>query len=139
MFISSYNTYLSNTTTHTKKTQSEQKEFRFKKEASPVSTSHTDTKQPKLPVSYISRFKVLQNQQKLHEQVQAGKKSKFTKVALFKNAQSAYSENSAMFPLFKKPKISLGEKPTTLPKVNVSKQNAVNTYIANENYYRVTA
>lgn len=139
MFVSSYNTYLSTAATQTKRPQKESKDFALLKEKVVQTPQQKSSADIKLPVNYISHFKVLQNQQKLQEQTQQSQKSKFEKVSLLKTAQGAYEDNSVMFPLIKKPKIALGRIQNKLPAATPAKLNAVNTYIANDNYYRVTA
>jgi hypothetical protein len=139
MFVSSYNTYLSTASTQTKRPQKKSEDFTLSKDKTteaPLKKSETPTK---LPLNYVSQFKVLSNQQKLQKQMQSSQKSKFTKVNIFKNAQSAYSDNATMFPLIKKPKVALGNIQYKLPTTTATKLNAVNTYIANDNYYKVTA
>ncbi len=140
MFVSSYNTYLGASHVETNKRQNRSEAFALKKEAKPAVTLPQTVAQQKLPVSYISAFKVLRNQQKLHEQTQQQtQNSKFTKVNVLKNAQSAYAENSVMFSFIKKPKVPLGEIHTKLPSNFSKKLSALNTYIENDNYYKVTA
>lgn len=140
MFVSSYNTYLSASHVETNKRQNRSEDFALKKENKQSTTAfEKGAAEQKLPVSYISAFKVLRNQQKLHEQTQQTQKSKFAKVSLLKNAQSAYKENSVMFSFIKKPKVPLSGVQTKLPTNFSTKLKALNTYIENDNYYKVTA
>ena len=139
MFVSSYNTYIN--TSHIGHNKSQKKEgiFSLKKEKTAPSDLDAKFTEVKLPVSYISHFKVLRNQQKLQKQTQQSQKTKFTKVTTLKNAQVAYSENSIMFPRLRKPKVPLGHIQSSFVSNASIKQNALNTYIANDNYYKVTA
>jgi len=141
MFVSSYNTYLSASHVETNKRQNRAEDFTLKKESKQSTTAFEKVAaEQKLPVSYISAFKVLRNQQKLHEQVQQQtQKSKFTKVNVLQNAQSAYKENSVIFSFIKKPKVPLSGVQTKLPTNFSTKLKALNTYIENDNYYKVTA
>ena len=140
MFVSSYNTYLSASHIETNRSQKKEGGFSLKKEKTAPTDLPAKFAEVKLPVSYISEFKVLRNQQKLQEQTQQSQKTKFTKVTTLKNAQIAYGENSTIFSLLKKPKVPLGRMQSSYIMSNASmKQNALNTYIANDNYYKVTA
>ena len=139
MFVSSYNTYLSTASTQTKRPQKKSEDFTLSKDKTtevPLKKSETPTK---LPLNYVSQFKVLSNQQKLQDQTDSSQKSKFTKVSLLKNAQSAYQDNSTQFTFIKKPKVALERVQTKQTPQAGTKLNAVNTYIANDNYYKVTA
>ncbi len=139
MFVSSYNTYLSASHVETNRSQKKEGSFSLKKEKTAPTDLPAKFAEVKLPVSYISQFKVLRNQQKLQEQTQQSQKTKFTKVTTLKNAQVAYSENSTMFPRLRKPKVPLGHVQSSFVSNASIKQNALNTYIANDNYYKVTA
>ena len=139
MFVSLYNTYLSTASTQTKRPQKKSEDFTLSKDKTteaPLKKSETPTK---LPLNYVSQFKVLSNQQKLQDQTDSSQKSKFTKVSLLKNAQSAYQDNSTQFTFIKKPKVALERVQTKQTPQAGTKLNAVNTYIANDNYYKVTA
>jgi len=141
MFVSSYNTYLSASHMETNKRGNRAEDFTLKKESKQSTTAFEKlaTKQ-KLPISYISAFKVLRNQQKLHEQVQQQtQKSKFEKVTVLKNAQTAYKENTVMFSYIKRPRVPLTGVQSKLPSNFSTKLKALNTYIENDNYYKVTA
>lgn len=140
MFVSSYNTYLSTSHIETNKKENRKEGFELKKESkAPNNTFAQNATDKKLPVSYISALKVLRNQQKLHEQTQQPQKSKFTKVSLLNNAQSAYKESAVMFSFIRKPKVPLGQPESKLPTNFSTKLKALNTYIENDNYYKVTA
>ncbi len=139
MFVSSYNTYINASHIEHNKSQKKEGIFSLKKEKTAPTDLPATFAEVKLPVSYISHFKVLRNQQKLQKQTQQSQKTKFTKVTTLKNAQVAYSENSTMFSLLKKPKVPLARIQSNTGSNASLKQNALNTYIANDNYYKVTA
>ena len=139
MFVSSYNTYLSTAATETKRPQKKSTDFTLEQDKStktPLQKSELDSK---LPLNYVSQFKVLNNQQKLKENTPQAQKSKFTKVNLLKTAKNAYADNATMFPLVRETKIAIGSPSSKLPATSGTKLNAVNTYIVNDNYYKVTA
>ena len=139
MFVSSYNTYINPSHIESKKAQNREGKFSFKKEETTSTDLPEKFAEAKLPISYISDLKVLRNQQRLQEQTQQPQKTKFTKVATLQNAQVAYSENSTMFSLLRKPKVPLGAMHHNPVSSRGIQQNALNTYIANDNYYKVTA
>lgn len=157
MFVSSYSTFIGTNTVD--KTQKEkqastysEKQYRFARQQAkqnPLSEPHGLSKQ-ELPLNYISDFKVLSNQQKLQQSAQSQQKTKSQEIKGFtlQKAQSAYEENSTLFTSKRKPKITLDQMPllnTSLPQSSYSAQEKilkykmVNTYIANDNYYKVTA
>ena len=148
MFVSSYNTYIThkpslkrsqNTQTQEEKSSSGNKKS-FSNELEKVIASSV-----KLPLNYISNYKALHNQQLLQQQNEFKKeyaKTKFAKINKMSSAQNAYSENSKLFPLLQKPKIALIQevkKPENIDHNTLLKQKFINTYIANDNYYKITA
>ena len=152
MFVSSYTTFID--TSRTPKSQESKKEERstqsssFAKKLNLTPTKlHTQTQN--LPINYISDYKVLNNQQKLQQDAQQNmQKLKFTKIKAFDSAKNTYSDNSKIFSLLIKPKATLNQTPridTKMPpqaqeaKTSLMKHQMINTYIANENYYRITA
>jgi hypothetical protein len=153
MFVSSYNTYV-----HSNSSEKVQKEVQPSKNSySRFASTQDKTTNPalpllkkELPVSYISNYKVMNNQQKLQEQTQAqqNQKTKFTKISTLNSAKSAYTENSTLFTSLRKPKVTLNQTPaldTKLPQEAlqaqefIMKRTMLNTYIANDNYYKITA
>lgn len=156
MFVTSYSTYVSNSASH--KIQKERvaslkessSDFQTKlfsqKESSLVTPS---SQKSQLPLNYISDYKVMNNQQKLQKGMQEESPStKFSKINNQNSAKVAYIENSSLFSLRIKPKITLDQTPsidTTLPpqvqeaQESLLKNIMISTYIANDNYYRVTA
>jgi len=157
MFVSSYATFISASTSH--------KEQRGRVETPKPSFSNlTDLKntereeqnyildsvKEELPLNYISQYKVLSNQQKLQKEPQSfeNQRTRFSKINSNNNATAAYEENKTLFVSHRIPKITLNqtpllnrEVPQELVKVqeNLLKQQMVATYAANNNYYRVTA
>ena len=154
MFVSSYSTYID--TTATSKVNSERRELN--KKSSDSFSSKLLTTTPKtlstakqLPVDYISDYKALYNRQKLDQEKDFGKKvatMKFSKMSSQSAAQVVYTANSTMFSLIPKPKVALDQTPSLSKKLPPQAQEAgkellkidmVNAYIANDNYYRITA
>jgi len=157
MFVSTYTTYIN--TNSTDRAQKERLDsqrdlssrFELKKEL-PAQTQTSLVQQVKtqLPVDYISNYKVLNNQQKLQDntQTKTEEKTKFTKIITLNNAKNAYSENSILFASLMKPKVTLSQTPSLDYKLaedsfgaqeSILKHKMINTYIANENYYKITA
>ena len=140
MFVSSYNTYLTTSHIETNKRENRKEGFELKKESKPTNPAFfRNVEEKRLPVSYISTLKVLRNQQKLQEQTQQPQKSKFAKVSLLNNAKNAYHENEVTFSFIRKPKVTLGQPQNKLPTNFSTKLKALNTYIENDNYYKITA
>ena len=154
MFISSYNTYID--TSLTQRVQKERGEG-VRKSAEPFSLKLTQPAQTellatkKLPIDYISKYKVLNNKQEMEKQNTANNtpaKMVFSKIYTLSSAQTAYGENAKMFSLLLKPKPTLSQTPkldNSLPQdaqsaqVETMKKVMVNAYVANDNYYRITA
>jgi len=153
MFVSSYNTYID--TSATQRTQKE-KNNSVKKPTEPFALKLNQplkeeiTQTQKLPINYISKYKSLNTKQELQKQNLANDpaKMKFTKISSLASAQVAYGENSKLFSLLIKPKPTLNQTPKLdkqLPEdaqkaqANTMKNVMLNAYIANENYYRITA
>ncbi|WP_457748410.1 hypothetical protein [Sulfurimonas sp.] len=149
MFVSSYNTYTTqkpsikrqeNTQTQDTKASSSSSQKPFSTEIEEHVSSTV-----KIPLNYISSYKVLNNQQLLQQQNELKKeysKTKFTKINKITSAQNAYNENSKLFSLLQKPKTALVQEvkqPKNIEQNSALKQKFINTYIANDNYYRITA
>jgi len=140
MFVSSYNTYILPRQTNTKKST--------KESATAFSINPKLTVKPeianqetfaKLPINFISDYKVLNNQQKLQHQTQQFSQNKFVKINTLKSAQVAYKDNSSIYSFIQKPKIALVKPLVKLPDSASVKMKMVNTYIENDNYYKITA
>jgi len=140
MYISSYNTYITpNSSDRVQKERTEEpfkKSQSFSKQLASQSLKTIDTSST-LPVNYISNYKVLNNQLRLKDDTFNDNRAKFSKVKALVNSQSAYKESASIFPLLTKPKIALSQ--TQEAKETILKHTMVNTYIANDNYYKLTA
>jgi len=155
MFVSSYNTYV--TTTSSEKLQKQDKENlkfpTFNTKLTQVSSANI-TK----PSSYVFHNNLTKNtavvQQKINNQQQTTNNpilkmlNQFNGKNSLMNAKSAYTTNAKTFSLITTPKTTLNQTPSldnTLPQeprdikeLNM-RHKMVNTYLANENYYKVTA
>jgi len=150
MYVSSFNTYL-NTESSTKMQQNRIQESKnsvesFKTKLLSKTVKNVDTS-PKFPINYISNYKALSNQQKLQDNLQSSEKSKFLKLEANIVAKKAYSDNSKIFSLILPPSATLDQTPRIdqrLPqhiqdlKEKNLRHTMINTYMSNENYYRVT-
>jgi len=160
MYVSSYSTYIS--TSNSDKTQKSREASRETEgsKSSKSTFSLPSTEQVlvsgthKLPISYISNYKALSTRQQLQEQLQqkhsqlTNAKTKFTKISAMNSAQVSYAENSHMFPLISKPKMTLDQTPKISKRLpedaqkaseSVLKRHMVNIYASNDNYYKITA
>ena len=148
MFVSSFNTYISdiNLKKARKNTQKikdgEKVDFSLHSQKNQqVLTSKIDTK---TPINYISNYKSFANKQKLQDaQIAENKKEKptekFNKINTINNAKTSYETNSKMFSLLKVPHTTLNQVQKIEPLPTKLQQKMVNTYIANDNYYKITA
>ena len=102
----------------------------------------------KFPINYISNYKALNNQQKLQENPQNSEKTKFLKLEAQAEAKNAYSDNSKIFSQILTPRATLDQTPKIdkrLPEniQDIKEKNLrhtmVNTYVSNDNYYKITA
>ena len=155
MYVSSYNTYINtNSSDKTQRSREVPKESESSKGFQNSFAQANDeqvlvSSASKLPVSYISNYKALSNRQQLQEQTQKqdesnqsvsiDAKTKFSKMNAMSNAQVSYTENSKQFPLISKPKVTLSEAPKEEVKQQPLRTKVVNTYIANDNYFKITA
>ncbi len=157
MFVSSYSTFID--TSATKRVQNDKNNLERKPKESfskqLIETTGKDVILSKnLPLNYISNYKALSNKQAIEQQLQGRDKReikakiKFTKLSAQSSAQVSYADNSKMFSLRVPPKLTLDQTPKLNRKLPVAalktqestlKNLMVNTYIANENYYRITA
>ncbi|WP_294961922.1 hypothetical protein [Sulfurimonas sp.] len=151
MFVSSYNTYVNtnnsdrNANHKVDKAKNSSTLFESKLAQNSVIESK-DTQN--LPITYISNYKSFNNKQKLQEQLENKDGIKFNKINDIKNAKEAYADNSVMFPLLSKPKTTQSqilqidrELPMNLQEAQEKqiRHNMVNTYLANDKYYQITA
>ena len=151
MFVSSYSTYIGANS----QDKINQRTVTDKKSDSKLfstnlleAVSNKPTIYQNLPIDYVFNYKSFNTQQKLQEQVKTPIELEFQKIKNIKSAKSAYEDNTKVFSLFTKPTVTLQpttQKSTHIPqdiqelKDNKMRHIMVNTYLANDNYYRVTA
>ena len=153
MFVSSYSTYINPTAN---KRVSNEKIDAEKKSSESFSSKLLQKPQQsialgkELPLSYISNYKSLHTKQQLTQQsmAESSEKMKFSKVSAQGNAKVAYEENAKMFSFLIKPKQTLSQTPQLNKKLPqealksqeaILRQNMINTYTANDNYFQITA
>lgn len=156
MYVSSYSTYVSNNTSEkilkerTQGLKENSSDFKNKllshKESSGITSS---LQKNQLPINYVSNYKVISNQQKLQDETSnATQSTKYIKMSNQNSAKLAYVENSSLFSLQIKPKVTLNQTPSINTSLSSKAQEAqesilknrmLNTYIANDNYYKITA
>ena len=140
MFVSSYNTYIAPSVSQSNKSsKSENAHFKLASKINNKTVLQEQPAQQKFPVDFISNYKVLNNQQKLQQQTQQFEQSKFSKVNVLNSAKVAYQEGATRFTFTPKVKVALAKTESKLPTPVNAKSNAVNIYLANDNYYKVTA
>lgn len=165
MFVSSYNTYI-NTNTSQKSTRGSDETTKsdsklFSSKLSDISTQKSFLNSNK-PINYISQGTSQHNRELLRSQqeyIKTNEKNdfkqttesiqKFSSTATLNSAKTAYSENSFMYSLARKPQpVTVDQKPKIsqdMPqdlqelKEQKIRHTMVNTYIANNNYYQITA
>ena len=141
MFVASYNTYIHTNTDNKTSKIKESKEARtsesfatkfLNKPALPKTPSNAS------PINYLQNTNTFNNKQRLQQDLASRQgllnASKFNTSSAIKNAKVAYTANSTMFSIVAKPKQVLGQ--TTPTK---HQQSAINTYLANDKYYQITA
>ncbi|MDA3908381.1 MAG: hypothetical protein PF437_04785 [Sulfurimonas sp.] len=151
MFVSSYSTYVntnnSDRTANQKIDKSKPSNGSFASKLEQSSVLESKNTQD-LPITYISNYKAFSNKQKLQEQFQNKDEVKYNKINAMKNAQTAYKDNSTIFSLFIEPKATQSQTPQIDKKLPSELQKAqeqsmrhtmVNTYLANDKYYQITA
>jgi len=130
-----------------KQTNSKKEPF-FLSEAASNEPAFAPRDEKSLPIDYVSSYKSFQNQQKLQEQLQGQDSFTLKGLNTLANAKNAYEESAKKFSLAKKPTFALDLTPKidiTMPqetkeaKVKTLRQTMVNTYLANDRYYRITA
>jgi hypothetical protein len=151
MFVSTYTTFIgpnsSNKTDSykTKEPKGESEFFAKELSSSAIVKSHTDKN---LPIDYISNYKSFNNQQKLQEHLQTQGEIKLKHLTTTINAKAAYDGSITMFLLVRKPTPSLNQTPKIDEKLPGDVKEAkeknlrhvmVNTYEANDKYFRITA
>lgn len=158
MFVSSYNTYINaNNFEKTRKSNLEESKktpesFSTKLLSQAVKSVNVSSS---FPINYISNYKALNNQQRLQENRQKLQdnrqneaKNSFSKIKTLTNANKAYIESSKFSPILVKTVLTIDQTPKIkkdMPKKaqeakeQIMKHTMVNTYIANDNYYKLTA
>ena len=144
MFVSSYSTYINTLTTDKIKKQDLKKSDENKSFSSELNQSQqllTPRTNFKIPINYISDYKSFANKQKLNQDPNITKEiEKFSKVNTLKNAKTSYEANSKIFSLLRVPHTTLNQVQKQEEKLPIKlQQKMVNTYIANDNYYKITA
>ncbi len=151
MFVSSYNTFIQTNTS-----QSNQRERVEKSKPSNntfasklLQNEVLESKNTKnIPISYISNYKAFSNKQKLEDTFEDINKEKYTQINSINSAKVAYADNSKIFSLFLEPKATQHQTPQIDDKLSSNLQELqktnmrhkmVNTYIANDKYYQITA
>ena len=151
MYVSSFSTYVNTDSSRRTQNSSSQKSDNvsnlFETSLTSKTVKNVDTS-AKFPISYISNYKALNNQQKLQDNKQSQAEVEFGKIQTLDSAKNAYSDNSKIFSLLLKPKATLDQTPKVdkqLPQniQNIKESNLrhtmLNTYISNDNYYKITA
>ena len=151
MFVSSYSTYIGANNSQkfdkdrVNKSSTSTKTFDSTL-AKSVILEAKDTKD--LSIDYISNYKSFNNKQKLGLSLNNNDTQVYTKTKAKQSAQIAYTENSKLFSFLIKPSISLNQTPRTDKSLaqniqdiqeNNKRNEMVNTYLANDKYYQITA
>lgn len=151
MYVSSFSTYINaessrrTQSTYPQKGKNSSDLFETKLLSKTVKNIDTSLN---LPISYISNYKALSIQQKLQDNKQNEDKAEFVKMQTLNSAQNAYTNNSKIFSLLLQPKIALDQTPKIDKELSQELQYIkesslrhvmVNTYVSNENYYKITA
>ena len=152
MFVSSYSTYINDVNSKKIKQNTQKVEEKSNvnfslttPENQEILTSKVDIK---TPINYISNYKSFANKQKLQYQqdiddrtkeLQEKPVEKFSKINTLANAKVSYEVNSKMFSLLKVPQPPIGQSKKEEHIPTKLQQKMVNTYIDNENYYKITA
>jgi hypothetical protein len=151
MFVSSYNTYITANNPdkiinqRVEKSKSSVDSFASKLEQSTIVESKNTQN---LPITYISNYKAFSNKQKMQDEFQNKDTQKYAKTNAIQNAKNAYEDNSIMFSLFLEPKATQSQTPQIDKNLSSELQKAqeqnmrhlmVNTYLANDKYYQITA
>jgi len=152
MFVSSYSTYvttnLNDKVNKSRFNEQKQEDKSFSKVLSktPPLTAY-DTKN--IPINYISNYKSFANKQKLQDsEIKSKDEVKFKKMSDKTNAKVSYESNTHMFSLVSIPKVPINQVakisenyPQNIQDIKEQnkKYEMVNTYLANDKYYQITA
>jgi len=148
MFVSSYNTYVNTINTDKTKKQDLKKVDENSNFSSKLN-QNTQIVIPKnsieAPINYISNYKSFANKQKIdqqlaHKENQTKELVSYTKINTIQNAKASYETNAKTYPLLNIPKPTIGQAQKEDEKLPTKlQQKMVNTYIDNDNYYKITA
>ncbi len=145
MFVSSFNTYISDINLK-KARQNTQKAKDAEKSDFSLNLQKnqqvlTSTFDAKTPINYISNYKSFANKQKLQDKQHTKKPiDRFSKINKMQNAKTSYEVNSKKFSLLRVPHMTLNQVQKSEEKLPIKlQQKMVNTYIANDKYYKITA
>jgi len=144
MFVSAYSTYVStNADKLNNKPKVDTQKIDGKSFTNLLAKSPTllayDTKN--IPINYISNYKSFANKQKLLDtETKSKDEVKFKKMNDVVKAKDSYESNTYMFSLISIPKTPLNQV-SKINDVNLEnvKHKMVNTYLANDKYYQITA
>lgn len=150
MFVSSFTTYTVPTITQKAQSTTPEKEkdygSRFKEKLSFNKNEYNKVNSEnhlKLPLDYVSTPKTLQNHYRLQQHLKENEQIKYKKMQTLTTAKSEYIQNSTIFPLILKPKPFVLKQTQQNPQLELKnstlKAKMINTYIENENYYKITA
>ncbi|MEA3330448.1 MAG: hypothetical protein U9Q29_01990 [Campylobacterota bacterium] len=141
MFVSSYNTYIhTNRLTNATNERVEKSKHVGSSFNSVLSQNEVlkSKSSENLPINYVSNYKAFNNKQKLQNPFQDKNTTTYKTITTKENAKIAYEDSSKIFSLSQKPSITLNQTPKIESELNV-RHAMINTYIANERYYQVTA
>ncbi len=151
MFVSSYSTYVStNNSQRVDKQRAGNSKTQGKSFESQLSQSSVLKSKniQNLPINYISNYKAFSNKQKLQEGFENSTKNEYNKSKAINSAKTAYDDNSKIFSFLIEPKATQSQTPKVNEKLPselqiLQEQNMrhtmVNTYLANDKYYQITA
>ena len=149
MFISSYNTY--NGISNIKKNNNNKSSEKYSSFNLYNPESTKAFKKSTLyvkPISYLYDSKTFNNKYRLQKQDNPKNQIKFAKLTSLSDAKSAYEESSKIYSFFKTTNININQTPKIdkrLPeeiqrlKIKNLHRIMLNTYIENDNYYKITA
>ena len=157
MFVSSFSTYITNNTSNraakTTANTEDEKSSSFTHNLS-KNTKQTPLLKQSTSINYISQGKAQYNKQMIEISQKSMQNSKnndfktanktrnsFSSNASIKSAKVAYVDNSKMFSIVAKPKISINTQTISGDKYTQekAKYSAINTYISNDKYFQITA
>lgn len=155
MFVSSYNTYIHTNTTDKSSKNKEEKTTSFESSFSSklLKKTATDKILTKVPVDFVANNRAHNTKTQIQQQIEKTTKNnpitKFITMSSQMKAPSAYAANTTMFSLMINNQQTLKQDnkridqnlPQDVKEIKESflRNKMVNTYIANNNYYQITA